>query len=125
LTVARSRDHRAWVEVKVSSHARVAIEVPELLHQLSLDHPVLIIAKISGDREVGFHLQASIPSVVFIPNGATAEDAELARGIARQFGIPFRSIPGRDVRDASGLPFVVFDSQSFSDWKRLLREIVR
>lgn len=125
LQIAKSRDARCWVEIKVTGHRRVAIEVTELVHQLYLAHPVIVIAKISGDQEVGFHLHTAIPDCVFIPHKATPDDAELALDIATRFGVSFRSIPGRDVRDASNIPFAVYDHHSFGDWKRLLREIVR
>lgn len=120
-----NRNNRCWIEVKVCSHPRVAIEIPELLHQLSLDRPVVIVARLADGAEVGFCLQQAIPSVVFIPDKASDEDAELAEDVARRFGVPHRTIPSRDVREASGTPFVVFDSRSFSiNWKQLLVDLM-
>ncbi|GIV22254.1 MAG: hypothetical protein KatS3mg023_4005 [Armatimonadota bacterium] len=109
-----------WIEAKVTQHARVAIEVPELVYQLALPKPVVVVAQIGESDEVGFHLQTTTPSVVLIPDKAPSDLKSQAEELARRFQIPARFIRPNARYISSNLPFCLYTG-GFSNWKRLLQ----
>lgn len=116
-------DRRVYVEVKVSDRRNVAIGLDELLHQRTLSHPVVVVAR-AGSKECGFLLRSTLPDYVYVPDGADEHLAGVAKEISARWGVPLRRTRANSPRDGSNIPFALYLPSRFRHWHDVVASLM-